>query len=120
MDFHKRLVEIEREGQRLGLLEFSPRELRNLENREAWIAQAIPRKEPRIDLDTLPGFDLNAAVANLPDLEDLELDFEIPPVEDLDLDADIARLRAAWAARARREIRRRKPRLPGRLVWPGR
>jgi len=27
--------------------------------------------------------------------------------------------RAAWAARCRRAARRRKPRLPGRRVWPG-
>jgi len=48
VDVHKRLVEIEREALHLGLFEFSPRELRRLENREAWIAQAAPRKEPRI------------------------------------------------------------------------
>ena len=50
----------------------------------------MPIESTCIDLDTLPEFDLEAAGANLPDLEALELDFEIPPVEDLDLDALLA------------------------------
>ena len=58
----------------------------------------MPIESTCIDLDTLPDFDLEAALADLPpldlaaylasaplDLEDLALDFEPPPVEDLDL-----------------------------------
>lgn len=53
-DYALKLLELTREALARGFLTYTSRELRKLDNREAWHAQATPRKEPRMPRSQRP------------------------------------------------------------------